>query len=176
MSKLINLEKKEFGRLLVIKREENSPKGQTRWLCKCDCGNSKVIQGNHLRSGSIRSCGCLEIENRLEVNKTHDGSNSRLYGVWLGIRKRCFNPNEPSYPNYGGRGITVCNEWNEFSFFREWALISGYDENAPRGICTIDRIDVNGNYEPSNCRWVDMKIQRQNQRPLAKKYDEVVGW
>jgi hypothetical protein len=118
-----------------------------------------------LREGSIKSCGCLEKENRLEANTTHGGASTRLYGVWLGIRKRCFNVNEPAYPNYGGRGITVCSEWNDYSKFREWALKSGYDKNAPRGKCTLDRINVDGNYEPSNCRWVDMKVQRQNQRP-----------
>ena len=175
MSNLIDLRNNRFGRLLVIRRDENSSSGEPRWFCKCDCGNTKTIQGNHLRHGAIRSCGCLEAENRLKVNKTHGGSDTRLYGVWLGIRKRCFNPNEPAFPNYGGRGITVCNEWESYSSFRKWAMATGYDPKAKRGKCTIDRINVNGNYEPSNCRWVDMKIQRQNQRSLNHKKG-VVGW
>lgn len=168
MSKLIDLSNKRFGRLVVIRRVDNSSGGETRWLCKCDCGNTKIVKGNHLREGATKSCGCLEAENRSKVNRTHGGANTRLYKVWLGIRKRCLNPNEPAFHNYGGRGITVCKEWSDYSVFREWALKSGYDENAPRGKCTIDRINVNGNYEPSNCRWVDMKIQRQNQRPLIR--------
>lgn len=162
--KLIDLTGKRFGRLVVVQRTENSKRGESNWFCKCDCGGTKIVKGNHLREGSTKSCGCLEKENRLEVNKKHGGRYERLYSVWLGIRKRCFNVNEPAYHNYGGRGITVCHEWNDYETFREWALKSGYDENAPRGKCTLDRIDVNGNYEPSNCRWVDMKVQRQNQR------------
>lgn len=169
MSKLIDLRDKRFGRLVVIQRADNSSSGEARWLCKCDCGNIKIVKGNHLRNEAIKSCGCMEVENRFVVNKTHGGANTRLYNVWLGMRKRCFNPNEAAYPNYGGRGITVCEEWRDFGAFRDWALNAGYDENAKRGECTIDRIDVNGNYEPSNCRWVDMKIQRQNQRPLLYK-------
>jgi len=165
MSKLIDLSNKRFGRLVVLQRVENSKRGESNWFCRCDCGGTKIVKGNHLREGSTRSCGCLESENRLEVNKTHGGASERLYNVWLGIRKRCFNSNELAFHNYGGRGITVCPEWNNYETFREWALKTGYDENAPRGKCTLDRIDVNGNYEPSNCRWVDMKVQRQNQRP-----------
>jgi len=165
MAKLIDLSNKKFGRLTVIQRAKNSKNGDSRWFCKCVCGETKTIQGNHLRTGAIRSCGCLEKENRFEVNKTHGESNTRLYGVWLGIRKRCFNINEPAYHNYGGRGITVCHEWDNYETFRDWAMANGYDPKAKRGECTIDRIDVDGNYEPSNCRWVDMKVQRQNQRP-----------
>ena len=160
---LIDLTGMRFGRLTVIERDAARGR-EAKWLCKCDCGNTKVVQGNHLRAGSIRSCGCLGSENRMQVNVTHGGTYDRLYNIWLGIRKRCFNPNEPAFHNYGGRGITVCDEWSDFAVFREWALKTGYDQNAPRYQCTIDRIDVNGNYEPSNCRWVDMKVQRMNQR------------
>lgn len=172
MSKLIDLSNKRFGRLVVVQRTENSKKGEVNWLCKCDCGGIKIAQGNHLREGSTNSCGCLEKENRFEMNKTHGGTYERLYGVWLGIRKRCFNENEHCFHNYGGRGITVCHEWNDYETFCKWALKSGYDENAPRGKCTIDRIDVNGNYEPLNCRWVDMKVQRHNQRPRLSQASE----
>jgi len=176
MSKLIDLSGKRFGRLTVIGRAINSPGGESQWFCKCDCGNLKIVQGNHLRDGATQSCGCLAAENRFVVNKIHGGANERLYKVWLGIRKRCFNPNEPAFPNYGGRGITVCCEWENYQAFRKWALEAGYNENAPRGKCTIDRINVDGNYEPSNCRWVDMKVQRNNQRPLLKKRSEVYEW
>jgi len=163
--KLIDLTNKKFERLTVVERAENSKNGEAKWLCKCDCGKLKIVKGNHLREGTIKSCGCLESENEKTVNVTHGGSYDRLYNVWLGIRKRCYNKNEPAYHNYGGRGISVCKEWHIYSVFREWALITGYDKKAVRGKCTIDRINFNGNYEPSNCRWVDMKVQRNNQRP-----------
>ena len=164
MGQFIDLTGKRFERLIVIQRAENSKGGDLTWFCKCDCGGSKIARGNHLREGSTKSCGCLERENRLVINKTHGGACDRLYGVWLGIRKRCFNPNEPAFHNYGGRGITVCSEWSNYKTFSDWAMNSGYNPIAARCACTIDRINVNGNYEPSNCRWVDMKIQRQNQR------------
>ena len=92
----------------------------------------------------------------------HGESKTRLYGVWGNMRFRCNNPNDDHYKYYGAKGIKVCKEWDDFTAFRDWALANGYDENAPIGVCTIDRIDVNGNYEPSNCRWVDAKIQSQN--------------
>jgi hypothetical protein len=91
--------------------------------------------------------------------------NERLYNVWNGMKTRCINPNAKSYRAYGGRGITVCDEWlHNFPAFQEWAITHGYDETAPFGECTIDRIDVNGNYEPSNCRWVSMEVQQTNKR------------
>lgn len=92
------------------------------------------------------------------------GNTKRIYLVWYGMKHRCFNPNDKDYADYGGRGITVCDEWLDFSTFCEWAYSTGYDDTAPRGQCTLDRIDVNGNYEPSNCRWVNMTIQRRNTR------------
>ena len=173
--KLINLIGERFGRLLVVQRPFDSKGKDPSWLCKCDCGGTKTVQGNHLREGSTKSCGCLEKENRFEMNKKHGGTYDRLYNVWIGLRKRCFNANEPSFHNYGGRGITVCSGWDNYETFREWALKTGYDENAPRCKCTIDRIDVNGNYEPSNCRWVDMKVQRQNQRPKIAKIPQGIN-
>ena len=94
-------------------------------------------------------------------------SKERLYNVYLGMRHRCYDPKIKNYRLYGGRGIKICDEWlNDYSVFREWAYANGYDENAPRGKCTIDRIDNNGDYTPQNCRWVDMKTQRKNQNPL----------
>ena len=95
-------------------------------------------------------------------------SKERLYNVYLGMRHRCYDPKIKNYRLYGGRGIKICDEWlNDYSVFREWAYANGYDENAPRGKCTIDRIDNNGDYTPQNCRWVDMKTQRKNQQLMS---------
>lgn len=100
-------------------------------------------------------------------NKT---STERLYHVWVSMKQRCYNPNNNRYANYGAKGVTVCKEWlHDYLAFRDWALLAGYDKDAPRGKCTLDRIDPLGNYEPSNCRWVDMKTQVSNKRPYVQK-------
>ena len=134
-------------------------------IIKCDCGNEALVSTKSLRSGNTLSCGCLRDEMISEVNKKHGMSHkSRLYNVWVGMRQRCSDPNHISYHNYGGRGVRVCDTWNDYTSFEEWSMKNGYDPSAPYGKCTLDRIDVNGNYEPSNCRWVDFKTQANNKR------------
>lgn len=154
-----------YGRLVAIKRV-GTKHHEAAWLCKCDCGNETVVTGGNLTTGITKSCGCLQRENGVKTGRMiiHGGTNTRLHGVWVGMMHRCYTKSSGSYENYGARGITVCDEWHDFDVFREWAIKTGYDPDAPRGKCTIDRIDNDGNYCPENCRWVDMKVQRHNQR------------
>lgn len=156
-----------FNMLTVVCYAGKSSHGDRVFKCVCDCGKETTATASDLMSGNKKSCGCLHGEN-------HGHSDDRLYGVWQTMKARCNRPTNQKYKDYGGRGISVCAEWqNSFTSFREWALKNGYDYDAPYGKCTIDRIDVNGDYEPSNCRWVDMKTQVKNQRPHKSGIDGI---
>lgn len=155
----------KFGKLTVIKKVGRDKKYNTLWLCKCECGNEKIVARDKLVVGNTKSCGCAKSKFFTNLNKKHGLSHSRLWRVWCNIKKRCYYKNHKAYKEYGERGITVCEEWlNDFQAFHDWAMANGYNENAPKGQCTIDRINNNGNYEPNNCKWVSMKEQARNKR------------
>ena len=159
MSGLIDLTGQRFGRLTVVSRAENRG-NQTRWLCKCDCGNEKIIAGNALKSGVTLSCGCYHKEVTGKIRRTHGGTGTRLHSIWQNMKARCYRESAREYENYGGRGITICDEWrNDYKAFHDWAVENGYADNL-----TIDRKNVNGNYEPSNCRWITNEEQQRNKR------------
>lgn len=147
----------KYGRLIVIERDGRKNK-RTTWRCKCECGNEKVIAGADLKSGRVHSCGCLKKELMAAKQTTHGMCRTRLHAIWGNMKARCYNDNNKEYHRYGGRGIKVCEEWcNDFIKFNEWAISNGYREGLQ-----IDRIDNDGNYEPSNCRWVTKKENGNN--------------
>ena len=174
MGKVNDLTGQRFGRLVVIEATRERYGRNIIWRCKCDCGNIAFVRGGSLLSGRTKSCGCFHKEqsaiNGKISSSVHAGKNTRLYNVWNSMKQRCFDTATPGYKNYGARGITVCDEWRKnFAAFRDWAIANGYDENAQRGSCTLDRIDNDKGYSPDNCRWVDMKVQSNNRRSNKNK-------
>lgn len=168
MGQRIDLTGKRFGKLTVIEyshTERNGNEIRAYWKCKCDCGNETTVKGKELKSGNTKSCGCLKIE---RGNHTHNLSKTRLYTIFCHMKDRCYNKNSRLYKWYGGRGITVCNEWlNDFQTFYDWAMSNGYKENL-----TIERKDVNGNYCHENCCWITKSEQQSNKRSnLFYSYD-----
>lgn len=159
-----NLIGMRFGRLTVKERAEDSVsksgRHRVRWMCDCDCGKSVIVYADNLRAGKSQSCGCYRVDRNSEQFSTHGMTNTKLYGVWSGMKARCFNKNVDAYKDYGGRGIVVCDEWkNDFSAFYHWAIANGYREGL-----SIDRIDNDKGYAPDNCHWVTSVVQASNRR------------
>lgn len=163
MPKAMDLTGEKFGKLTVINREKNSRHGKTQWLCECECGGTAIVGGSDLKSGKSASCGCSK--------RIHGLSRHRLYGIFGMMKDRCYNPNNISYPWYGGEGIKIYQEWlDDYTKFHEWALKNGYEESLE-----IDRIDSKKDYSPENCRWVTRLVQTHNQGPMKGSGSGVRG-
>ena len=168
----IDITNEKYGSLTALKRVEDyiSPKGykKEKWLFKCDCGNFIVRNKDVVTKGECCSCGCEKQKRMIDYNKEnkvkHNKRNTRLYRIWAGMKTRCFNKNDKTYIWYGKKGVSVCKEWiDDFMNFYKWSIQNGYKDNL-----TLDRINCFGNYEPENCRWVDVKTQCRNKRNNLK--------
>ena len=161
VSRLIDLTGQKFHYLTVLERAENTKDGKTQWLCQCVCGRKTVVAASDLKRKrySTKSCGCMSSSLIAKARKTHGMSHHPAWGVWHSMKQRCMDPNHPAYHNYGGRGITVCQEWLD-SFETFWADMG---PTYQRGM-DLDRINNNGGYHPGNCRWVSRKINSRNKR------------
>lgn len=170
---VIDITGKTFGHLTVLSpasRPKTTKENGQFWLCRCTCGKEKVVHGHSLRRGQTKSCGCLQKEKATK----HGMKGTRLYTIYLSIKQRCYYTKHIHYKDYGGRGIKMCDEWldkeNGFTNFYKWAIANGYSDDL-----SIDRINVDGNYEPNNCRWANMFTQAWNRRPPSSNKSGHIG-
>lgn len=156
-----DLHGKIFSRLTVLKYNGQNKNKKSLWLCKCECGKEVTVMGSAMISGHTNSCGCYSKDKAWLTS--HRMTKTRIYGIWEGIKARCLNENNSAYKDYGGRGINICSEWVNFIDFKAWAFSNGYAENL-----TIERKNVNGNYEPNNCTWLTNAEQAWNRTNTVK--------
>ncbi len=169
--KKVGLTGQRFGMLEVVSENGRAPKsGAVLWLCKCDCGNTTVVTGGNLRAGITHSCGCYRKEHAREAMTTHGGTYKPEYSPWKAMRKRCSNKNDIHFYLYGGRGIKVCDRWNKFDNFLEDM------GSRPSKKHSIERMNPNGNYEPSNCKWATPIEQARNTRKREGTKVTGVSW
>ena len=162
----IDLTGQRFSRLLVIERAGSNDDRKAMWRCRCDCGNEHIAVGKGLRNGNTKSCGCHRTrEVRSRLRQVHGGSYTRLHAIWKGMLARCRNPNRNRFKYYGGRGITVCDEWLTFEPFRDWALANGYQDTL-----TIDRFRDDDHYAPATCQWITLSenVAKRNKAQARK--------
>lgn len=169
MSKVIDLTGLVFNRLLVL--SEVTPRSSPiKWLCQCECGNTKMILGASLKNGLTKSCGCLHLEKNKEMFTKHGEYKTKLFAIHQAMLRRCTTPTHKNYHLYGGRGITVCVDWQDYVVFKKWAENSGYMEGL-----TLDRKNNNGNYEPENCRWATRITQSRNRNVQQGFSSQYIG-
>ena len=140
-------------------------------MCKCDCGTERTVIGSDLRKGKSTNCGCVAMEAFRSSTKMHGETNTRLHRIWKNMKARCLRQSHPQFQQYGGRGISICDEWLRYLAFRDWALDNGYSDDL-----SIERVDVNGDYCPGNCEWATAQTQAENRRFVAKNDAGELWW